>query len=291
MNTLRLFNYFTISSIVLCIAWYAAFPISNNGIGIAALIVIFIMGMPHGALDILMLKSLSRQDMGKSRFSYAVKLGILVCVYIALVVMAFFAWMLLPTVCLLVFLTIGVAHFRHDWQQTRSTPAWCLSAVVVTAPSLVYSRRLEDVFEWLFLPAYHASIIALGMQVIAVLCFAIVLAYWLKDSIETPVVKNMIIVVISACVLPPLVFFTLYFCIVHSVYHTVLVQKTMQVNFKSLAVATLVPMLGTVAIFSAGYWYFIETEALSVYYPLIFIGLFAVTCPHVLLTHFSNHNN
>ena len=291
MNTLRLFNYFTISSIVLCIAWYAAFPISNDGIGIASLIVIFIMGMPHGALDILMLKSLSKQDMGKFRFSYAVKLSILVCVYTALVVMAFFAWMLLPTVCLLVFLTIGVAHFRHDWQQTRSTPAWCLSAVVVTAPSLVYSKRLEGVFEWLFLPANHESIIVLGMQVIAVLCIAIVLAYWLKNSIETTVVKNMIIVVICACVLPPLVFFTLYFCIVHSVYHTVLVQKTMQVNFKSLAVATLVPMLGTVAIFSAGYWYFIETEAFSVYYPLIFIGLFAVTCPHVLLTHLCNHNS
>jgi Brp/Blh family beta-carotene 15,15'-monooxygenase len=163
--------------------------------------------------------------------------------------------------------------------------------VVVTAPSLVYSQRLADVFEWLFLPAYHASIIPLGMQVIAVLCIAIVLAYWLKNSIETPVVKNMIIVVMCACVLPPLVFFTLYFCIVHSVYHTVLVQKTMQMNFKSLAVATLIPMLGTVAIFSVAYWYFIETEALSVYYPLIFIGLFAVTCPHVLLTHLCNHNS
>jgi len=285
MNSHRLFNYFTLSSIALAIVWFAAFPVSNDGLGLTALLVIFIMGMPHGALDIIMLKALSKLDIQTCNASYVTKLSVLVSMYTALVVVAFFAWMLIPTICLIVFLIIGIAHFRHDWQQTLSIPSWCLSGVVVTAPSLVYSQRLEDVFEWLFVPSYHASIIALVMQVIAMLCMATVLVYWLKNSIDTPVVKKMIIVVMCASVLPPLVFFTLYFCIVHSVYHTMLVQKTMQMNFRSLAVATLIPMLGTVALFSAAYWYFVETKALSVYFPLVFIGLFAVTCPHVLLTH------
>lgn len=291
MQTQKLFNNFAIVSILFTALWYAAPQVSENTMGLVALVVIFILGMPHGALDIIMLKTLSRASACKSVVSWGEgkpgrRLASLVTFYSLVVVAAFSAWVIMPTLCLVAFLIIGAAHFRHDWQQTFTIPSWCFGLIVVTAPSLLYSSQLEGVFGWLFVPARHSVVIVLMMQVVTFICAVAVSYYWLKGKVETRKVGNTFMLLACASLLPPLIYFTIYFCVIHSVYHTVLIKNKMDMRWQELLAVTLLPMVGTLVLYAFAHIYLSDLNGLANYYPLIFIGLFAVTVPHVMLTYF-----
>jgi Brp/Blh family beta-carotene 15,15'-monooxygenase len=87
-----------------------------------------------------------------------------------------------------------------------------------------------------------------------------------------------------AVVAPPLVSFTLFFCGMHSARHILrTIDYSGRASTRVLLLAALLPMIGVLA-FSAIAWHFLkETPLEARVVQIIFVGLAALTVPHMIL--------
>lgn len=290
MTTFPLFRNFTLVAAVLTLGWHSN-VYSNDILTALALISIFMFGMPHGALDIILLKRISGYSERKSAFLWdkaAMRMIVTSSIYLSVVVVSFVFWLAYPTLCLVAFLIIGILHFRHDWGLASSYLAYLTSTVVVCSPSLIYSTQIEQIFVWLLLPPLYAQYITqlmFGACIAATLCAVGIL---LATKSDVKIILALLLIIIAACLLPPLLFFTLYFCAIHAVYHTKLIQKRNKMTMQELYQTSLLPMAGTLVLFVLAYFFLQQVETQNSWTTLIFIGLFAVTIPHIIIEFIAN---
>ena len=96
--------------------------------------------------------------------------------------------------------------------------------------------------------------------------------------------------------LSPLIAFTIYFCFLHSIRHTISLAVEMDnSNLKNglmLFVKKAFPLTVLTAIFSMLGLYFLNNvyELNSAILKIIFIGLASLTFPHILLEYFLEKN-
>ncbi len=284
MGKLTLFMWFGgIGAVCAFLIHFVVFVPAEFVTGIA-LVAIFFIGMPHGALDVITLKRLvgvtSRNSLEMGIKSLA-RLLVLSAFYGLTVLISFSAWLWAPTYCLILLLLIGVGHFRHDWGQTPL--ALCLSAVVITSPSILHSKQLTEIFEWLFLPLGNAEAIVFVMKAFCLISMLAVITLLPKQKRWGKIVTALCIVWLCTWLLPPLLYFTVYFCSVHAISHTLLLKVRAKITWRELVYTSFLPMLATGIMTFAAYIYLDLKAVENSLYPLIFIGLFAVTVPHVLL--------
>ena len=285
MTTFPLFRNFTLIAAVLTLGWHSN-VYSNDILTVLALISIFIFGMPHGALDIILLKRISGYSKRKSIFlgnKAAVRMIVTTSIYLFVVVASFAVWLAYPTLCLVAFLIIGILHFRHDWGLKSSRLAYLTSTVVVCSPSLIYGAQIEQIFAWLLVPPLHAQYITQLMFIVCLAATFGAVGTLLVTKSDVKIISALSLIIIAACLLPPLLFFTLYFCAIHAVYHTKLVQKRNQMTMQELYQTSLFPMAATLVIFVLAYLFLQQINTQNSWTALIFIGLFAVTIPHIII--------
>ena len=100
---------------------------------------IAIFGLPHGALDI----ALIRRSGGGSTASMAVILAVYIAVGLSMAAL----WWIGPTVALVAFLSIAVVHFAEDWTETGSPfLATGLALAIVSAPALLHRADVGAIF-------------------------------------------------------------------------------------------------------------------------------------------------
>ena len=170
------------------------------------------LGLPHGALDPLIARraGLWRTPLGFAGFN----LG-----YLAIVALVVGVWLLAPTASLVGFLVVSGIHFGADWNGGRSVVLRSLTGVgLLTLPAFAHHDEVAGIYRTL--AGTGGGIVAdvqswLGPAAIVAMLIGAALALRRRptDALEILLATTL------ALVAPPLIFFALYFCALHSARH------------------------------------------------------------------------
>jgi beta-carotene 15,15'-dioxygenase len=243
----------------------------------ATALIVIVLGAPHGALDVAVTAH-------RQRFNPNWNVGRFLAAYVGFAAGIGALWYLLPGVCLAAFLLVSAFHFGGDWVTAR----WSLSriifgAAILLAPTIAHFDQVEVIFSWLA-PATEAGTIARVMLWLSpvVICAALVIA--VGRVAQRPEYCEFLAVLTAALVLPPITFFALYFCLLHSVRHMVetrtelahlSVGDLLRLGWRYAALAICGSLLGALL--------FQHLDFGPAFISAVFVTLASLTGPHIFL--------
>lgn len=233
-----------------------------------------ILGLPHGALDLPIAQVLWPLDtrVAKLKF-FATYLG-MVCIVIAV-------WMIFPGPALIAFLGYSIFHFSDDWAGAATPLRWTGGIATIGAVSLFHTAEVALLFAYLAPTAFAltaATILAvLGSGSLAVFMAILVL----RPAVRTQAAWEQVMIWIAAFTLPPLLFFIVYFCGLHSIRHLTQTLQSVPKTGQALVVSALLSC--AVVVIAGMIWTLLPDTALDASFQIVFIGLAALTVPHMLL--------
>ena len=237
-----------------------------------------LLGLPHGALDTIFARQLYgiHTPIGWLRFA---------AIYILIAASVVGLWLLQPTCFLLGFLLISTLHFSGDPAAGTPWPARALyGGAIIVLPTLLHAAEVTRLFTFLVgtdaatLVTPYLALLAwpwlIGLALLAVLCLP--RDWW--TALEMGAVA------ILATLAPPLVSFVVFFCAMHSARHILrTIDYSDRPSISRILGAALLPMLG-VLVASVVAWHFLAGTSLDArIIQLIFVGLAALTVPHMAL--------
>ena len=248
-------------------------PLSWQIIALAALVTM--IGLPHGALDPLVAH---RAGLWQGPFG----LMLFIALYLLVAGVALAAWITLPDLSLAIFLVLSAWHFANDWRPKIGPiyRTWA-GVAIIALPAFSHPAEVEILFEQLASPS-SAAVITLGLARIApVLLVGLLMTTiaLLRHHYETSL--ELLALAICALVLPPLLFFILYFSLQHSPRHLIRSVKGLRP-----AVAVFTGTLFTALAVGAGILAFVAMPQSTLderLLRIIFIGLAVMTVPHMIL--------
>jgi Brp/Blh family beta-carotene 15,15'-monooxygenase len=242
----------------------------------AAIILLF--GMPHGAFDVALASQGWRV---KSLFLRLKFIAAYVCV--AAFVVLF--WSFFPGESLCAFLALSALHFSKDWQgEIPPFGLLTIGASLICFPALFHQPSVREIFE-LLVPSSDAAVLSAGLQVCAFGLIPLAAAAFAYNLTDQPLaVIEAAAVLALALAATPLTFFLIYFCGLHSIRHLLHVRETI----KGWAASSLFSLAFPYALAAAAG--IVAAAITSFPLPLgsallgsVFIGLAALTVPHMLL--------
>jgi Brp/Blh family beta-carotene 15,15'-monooxygenase len=256
---------------------------SDNLMIVLALAVTF-LGLPHGALDFAVAKSLNLV----TSVSLAIQF---VSIYVVIAALSIIFWICLPGIALVLFLCISVFHFSADWRGTVPLLfRLSLASVLLCGPSVLYSEVVTELFTALLLTSQAANWVIQGMQVTfyAGICIFIYFLIRLSMYKKRPSLwhyTEWLTLLVSSLILTPLLHFGLYFCLLHSPKHLQDVGVKLNVSVKRAIVISLPFVVLTIVAAVSLYGLFGTRELNIDLLRWIFIGLFGLTMSHMILVH------
>ena len=246
---------------------------------VAAIGIVF-FGLPHGAVDTLVAQKLNMTD-------GPIKLAAFLALYIGLAGAAVAFWMHAPTVALVVFLLISAWHFGGDWSPTIvGLDRFIVGAALLCSTTLLHESDVAVVFASL-VPTADAELIAASMFALACTFLPVAACLPFKPEIRSTAPRIPIVAtLVAALALPPLMFFMAYFCWYHSPRHLEESLTGMRtVPSPRVLRSILTHMLFAVPIMAAASHFASAADHLvqSAWLQFGFIGLFALTVPHLVL--------
>lgn len=242
-------------------------------------ILVAVLGLPHGALDPMIARRIGLWRGPRSLALFTVG-------YVAISAAVIGLWLLAPVASLIVFLAISAAHFGGDWNAGRPALLRCLSgAALLSLPALGDRDAVAELYVVLAGPEAAAIATAQAVAGPAMLAGLVVTAV-LAARRRPHEGLELVLVAVLALTTPPLVFFIVYFCLLHSARHLregfqeergVLPRR---VTVSIVVGATVVPIAAALVFLLATDGARALDERLI---QVIFIGLAALTVPHMAL--------
>lgn len=244
---------------------------------------IFVLGMPHGALDLYLAQhALALRDWPRwCRFLLA---------YSALAVGIYACWQVWPSVSLVTFLVISAYHFADDLAADTPSPLKLLHGLqVVTLPAVWHADSLYALYQVVSHSHQIADIIIVSQHLAGLAVGAgglflvylhtvqrthVALSTWLEWG------ATMLLMLFT----PPLLAFTVYFCLLHSPRHLLRTAVFLRDSPSLFYRWPVILACLCVAIAGGGMLYqlsgfTLDQSLIAVIFPL----LAALTYPHVLL--------
>lgn len=276
MNRLLIIQSNCLIAMSFCVSIFAfGFDLhANMTYFMVAIALIVLLGVPHGAIDVLF----ASQTYGLVTYTSWIKFLI---AYIAAAAGIVLAWLVMPNVFFIAFLMLSMIHFSDDLNMPGiNLTKLTYGMSIIVMPSLFYSAELTNLYGMIIdlNVAQHLVTVCQFLVYPSALLLLIQLLFKkiaLRTSIEIIAVLSVLIA------LPPLFSFTLYFCFMHSARHLIrshffLNQVTTQTFLKALTLPT-----AAVMIIGAAIWLLTSTSSLETdLIRIIFIGLAALTIPH-----------
>jgi Brp/Blh family beta-carotene 15,15'-monooxygenase len=253
-----------------------SFDLNNIPLWVIALFV-FIFGVPHGAADTLIFRELRNNP------AYRDWLIFCVCYLIAVSAMIAF-WLLSPFLFVCYLLIVSALHFGDDLHGDPESfwLAKTYGSTVVLCPSLLWQSDVEGLFTALVgMPSammlanftHYAcliSLITLGLSI-----------YVNRHELSTTKLETIFWATVTLVLLKPILGFTLYFCYWHSRLHILRLIQLRYIDSSILSMTLLIlPMIMT----SLGVLYivyFVDSMNNSSVVRILFVGLGALTLPHL----------
>lgn len=243
-----------------------------------------ILGLPHGALDLPIAEALWPLDGWRGKLRFA--LG-----YLGLAALVIGLWLVAPGLALLAFLAYSALHFADDWQGAPAPLRWTGGLAAVGAPALWHRAEVADLFGHLA-PPPAADIAADALAVAgAAALLALLAALVLARHCRGRAALEQLMLWAAALVLVPLVYFVVYFCALHAIRHFTSAITSIDCPGRSIiTVATLSGLVVAAAALAAFYLHSTRLVAVDeAVFKVVFIGLAALTVPHMILVHRFHH--
>ncbi len=278
MNALRVQGMIFSAAAVLATAATATFGRFDEGTELVVLaVLIIVIGVPHGALDTTFARRLYDLRTARGWIGFALA-------YLALGALVVGVWRLAPILFITGFLVISAAHFSGD--PPAGTPVLCrilYGGAIIILPTLLHAQEVMRLFS-LLVGADAAGPVVRCLRLLAwpwltgIAIAAVCRAGpgW-QNGLETASVG------LLAVVAPPLVAFTVFFCGMHSVRH---ILRTIDYSGQTLARVLLAgagPMLAVLVMSAASWHRFHDIPLDTRVIQLVFVGLAALTVPHMAL--------
>lgn len=174
-----------------------------------ALLLVF--GLPHGTLDLELLR---RRDAGGPGQ------GTLLVAYGICAAAMFAVWLLAPLLALALFLAAAIEHFAGDWRDMGSRfIAYGTAVALVATPALLHRAELSSIFAALTgttSASYLADLLLIVMPVAGGIAVAGIGLLWQRGHRQRAI--GLAAALLGEALLPPVVGFALFFCLVHSPY-------------------------------------------------------------------------
>jgi beta-carotene 15,15'-dioxygenase len=264
-----------LSTAILTQLVFGNFDLLQFPVSAAALMIC--LGAPHGSFDVALLQK---------RYPTYPLFALLAC-YIALASGVLLVWWRAPALPLCGFLAIAAVHFGGDWATAGTAARFTLGATVLTATTIRHGDQVAVIFSWLATDEIAIDLVTI-MRLMALVLLAVVpVMIWCN---ATPIVARpgrkleLMTVIMAAVVLPPITFFVLYFCLLHSVRHLIAVHIVLAAEKRRTLLVGAAPYAAAAIAGSA-----IGTALLShlnlgaASLTAAFLTLAALTVPHMLL--------
>ena len=266
---------------------------------ILCLFLILILGISHGALDNIKGKKLLRFFGFKSIISFYF-------IYIFISIFIIVLWLIFPNTVLLLFLVVAAYHFGKEDTVFIFKKNFLLSEIllflkgssVIIAPLLFQRDKTNEVFEILNFNIFDTPF--LNDQVLFILLTLSFLSSLYISNKKNNNLKAIMILDFSSLIilnffLTPILAFTVYFCFLHSIRHSITLIFELDKSFKlglkkfvnkAIPLTLVTGIIFLFAIYFLNNFYNLD-EAI---YKVIFIGLASLTFPHILLEYFLEKN-
>ena len=282
------------------------FKYSNLNVStILCLLLILIIGVSHGSLDHIKGQKLLELFNLKSIYIFYITYILISGVVIA-------TWMLLPSVTLIIFLIISSYHFgKEDTQFLINNRSYFTQMLyffkgflIILAPLYFHFQETIAIFKLLLIDneAFYSSLNFIetnNVIQIGIFCSTLSSIFLFLKNFE---IKKFVVfldyfsILILNYYLSPLIAFTVYFCFLHSIRHSISLAIELDpnsiVNGFKLFVNKALPLTILTAIFSFIALYLLNNSFNldSAILKIIFIGLASLTFPHILLEYFLEKN-
>ena len=252
----------------------------------AALVAIFLFGVPHGGFDAAIARRsgwLMNGPLSWIVFHLA---------YVALAIIVAVLWWMFPLISLSFFLLISGYHFGasditgvgSDWLP------WISHAglVPVAIPSL-NPQAVKPIFSLLTGSDQSADLLLSIIHIFFVIWIICCISYCFfalhKKNYGIPLL-GLVLMIAMIGLLPPLVSFAMYFCFWHSRGHISRVWNSLQQGERldvaqEALIYTLLSWLAAVVFF-----FYLSGSLTDIMLQLTFIGLAALTWPHMILVDY-----
>ena len=266
---------------------------------IFCLFLILILGISHGALDNIKGKKLLKLFGYKSSFSFYFT-------YVLISFLIIIFWLVFPNIILLLFLIVASFHFgKEDTVFSFKRKYWipeCLfflkGSTVIMAPLLFHKDETNEIFQTLNVNIFESQIFT-DQFLIILLCLSFLSSLYISNKKNTDLKGLMVIdffsLIILNIFLTPILAFTLYFCFLHSIRHSITLIFELDKSFKSglkkfvnkaIPLTFITGVIFLIAVYLLNNFFMLD-EAI---YKVIFIGLAALTFPHILLEYLLEKN-
>lgn len=232
---------------------------------------LLIGGLPHGALDLALLRRDADQRM-----------ALVIGLYLALVAVMFATWLAAPTLALALFLVMAMAHFAEDWSNAEH-PFFALgiSVASLSAPALFHHEAVSGLFVLLTGDKAATSLadtLLLVAPSAAACALLAILLLWNRGHRATA--ANAACALTAMIVLPPIIGFAIYFCLIHSPTHFRAGLRRLAPS-TGIARPTIIATLGGVAIALAAFPFLPAAGPSSRLFMASFMTLSILTLPHM----------
>ncbi len=273
----------------------------NNFLSATCLLLILSIGISHGALDYLkgykLLKFYKINNKILFYFIYSFIALLIACV-----------WFFLPSFVLTIFLIFAVHHFGKEdctflnvkSSRINSIKFFLKGSLIVSLPLFFKFEETLQIFQSLYIEndifintliLFNKSNIFLYLIILSLLNNFFIS----KDNKITLFAESLILFFLFSST-SPLVAFTIYFCFLHSIRHSIslaneLNKKDFKAGYRSflhkalpLTIITAITFIFSLFIL---YNYYSLNDAIL---KVIFIGLASLTFPHILLEYLIEKN-
>ena len=266
----------TAATVVLIISYLAGVNLGGPIATMAACVAIVLIGLPHGTLDIELIKH--------ERATHRHGLMVVLLTYLGLALAMYGAWRVAPIAALATFLIVAVIHFAEDWDELGSAfLAQGMAIALLTAPTLLHLVELENLFVAL---TGHgdARVVSSVMLLLAPVSLAVasvaVVALWRDGHRHSALIATSVLV--GMVVLPPVIGFAAFFCLYHSPRH---LGSALARVARSTHARRIIPLLTFAALGITAALFALETRA-DVPAQVVaasFMILSLLTVPHMLV--------
>ncbi len=279
-----------------------------NNLNISSILCLFLIlsiGVSHGSLDHIKGKKLLSLFNIKSTYIFYI-------IYILTSAAVVITWILLPSITLIMFLIIASYHFgKEDTQFLINKRSYFTKLLyffkgflIILAPLYFHFQETIAIFKLLLIDneIFYSSLNFIETNKIiqiGIISSTLSSIFLFLKNFE---IKKFVIfldyfsILILNYYLSPLLAFTIYFCFLHSIRHSIslcieLDQNSLINGFrlffkKALPLTILTGVFSFIALYLLSNSYNLDNVILKI----IFIGLASLTFPHILLEYFLEKN-
>ena len=275
-NTYQLHSLFFALIVVISVVLSMHISSANQpSILIALVVIVIVLGVPHGALDTLFARQYWQLETINKWLLF------LLC-YTGLASAVVVFWMFQPLLFFISFLVVSIVHFSDDLQAgTGLITRLLYGGAIIVLPTLFHAQQIAQIFSY-FISHPIANTLVNGLHLVTygwLIGLIAVCVTCAKNNIYTSL--EIASVTLLAVFATPLLAFTVYFCGMHSL------SKTRK---KTQLIALTIPTI-IVCIVAAFALPWLQMSSLDIQLlQLLFAVLAALTLPHMLLLQLSGFN-